>query len=297
MTLKQLEYFLTVCKYNNITQAADELHISQPSLSYAVRELEEEFGLPLFRRLSKGLSLTEAGQVLREEASALTEQSRRLTARMNALAGEPQTLRFGVPPMLSALLFPRLLQTFHGKYPHIQLLVAENGTLTNKKLLLDGGLDAAMISTDSPLPSAFGSHLLCRLNIRLYISAHHPLAARSRTELSDLYDLPLLFLAQDAFLTDYMKRQFEAHHRQPNVVLHTNQLNTICQLIEDGVAAAFLYDHLMDSSQAFPAIVSLPVDGLSQIQVRLAWDAAKPPSKALRGLIAAARETAFFGPA
>ena len=58
MTLIQLKYFQTICKYNNITRASAELHVSQPSLSNAVKELEREFGVSLFTRRSSGLELT-----------------------------------------------------------------------------------------------------------------------------------------------------------------------------------------------------------------------------------------------
>ena len=64
MKLLQLKYFQTICKYNNITRASNELHVSQPSLSNVIRDLEEEFDVTLFQRLSKGLSLTEEGKVL-----------------------------------------------------------------------------------------------------------------------------------------------------------------------------------------------------------------------------------------
>ena len=58
MKLFQLRYFQTVCKYSNLTRAAEELHISQPGLSHAIQELEREFGLTLFLRQNKGLVLT-----------------------------------------------------------------------------------------------------------------------------------------------------------------------------------------------------------------------------------------------
>ena len=64
MTLIQLKYFQTICKYNNITRASAELHVSQPSLSNAVKELEREFGVSLFTRRSRGLELTQEGGIV-----------------------------------------------------------------------------------------------------------------------------------------------------------------------------------------------------------------------------------------
>ena len=75
MTLVQLKYFQTVCKYNNITRASNELHISQPSLSNAIKDLEKEFGISLFYRFSKGLVLTEEGSLFLEETNHLLEHA------------------------------------------------------------------------------------------------------------------------------------------------------------------------------------------------------------------------------
>ena len=142
MKLTQLYYFQTICKYQNITRAATELHISQPSLSNAIKELENEFGVPLFFRLSKGLALTDEGRVLLAETDKLLQQAEHLASSMNALKTAGQTIRLGVPPMLAALIFPQLLQAFHAAYPDVSLQMVENGSLTNRNLVLDGVLDA-----------------------------------------------------------------------------------------------------------------------------------------------------------
>lgn len=68
MTLNHLRYFLAACRYLNITQAAGELHISQPSLSYALKELEKELGYDLFRRSNHRISLTPEGELFYEKA-------------------------------------------------------------------------------------------------------------------------------------------------------------------------------------------------------------------------------------
>ena len=62
MKLSQLEYFQTICKHCNLTRAAEELHVSQPSLTHVIHDLEQEFGLTLFLRQNKGLVLTEEGR-------------------------------------------------------------------------------------------------------------------------------------------------------------------------------------------------------------------------------------------
>lgn len=94
MKLLQLKYFLTICEYSNISRAAGKLHVSQPSLTAAMKSLEQEFGITLFHRQSRGLILTEEGEII--------------------------------------LLFPALVQSFHQAYPDARIQMVENGSVTNK---------------------------------------------------------------------------------------------------------------------------------------------------------------------
>lgn len=170
MKLKQLEYFRVICKYSNITRAAEELHVSQPSLSSVIRDLEEEFQVPLFHRLSKGLVPTEQGKVLLEEAKLLLGQAEHLTARMQALVSENPVIRLGTPPMMATLIFPRLLRAFSARHPDIRVEMMEHGSLANRSLLLEGRLDAALISAAATPPrhlrlpgAGSGGYLLLRI--------------------------------------------------------------------------------------------------------------------------------------
>lgn len=282
MTLVQLRYFQVVCKYNNITRAAHELHISQPSLSNAIKELEKEFDIVLFYRHSKGLALTEEGEQFLQEANRLLEQAEQFVNRMRELSRTKQTVRLGVPPMISALIFPRLFQEFQKEYPGDTLQLVENGTISNKELVLDGELDAAIISSDAPLQASFGSYEMCAADIFFYVSTKHRLASREEVRLSDLEGVPLALLAEDSFLTSFIKQSFKTRHLTPNVMLNTNQLATIWQLVENNVAATFLFDQLLPADRN---VVKIPVNGLPRIQIRLIWNGNQMPSPGLRNLI------------
>ncbi|HIX59830.1 MAG TPA: LysR family transcriptional regulator [Candidatus Blautia gallistercoris] len=282
MTLIQLHYFQTVCKYNNLTKAAHELHISQPSLSNAMKELEKEFGLTLFYRHSKGLSLTEEGEQFLREAGQLLEQEERFLRRMHELGDAKQPVRLGVPPMLSALIFPRLFQASREHCPEIHLQLVENGTISNKELVLEGNLDAAIVSSDAPLPAAFGSYEMCSADIFFYLSATHPLASRKEIDLSEVEDVPLALLAEDSFLTSFLKQNFRDRDLTLNVMLNTNQLAAIWQLVENNAAATFLFDQLLPADQN---IVKIPVKGLPRIQIQLVWNRKQRMSGGLKKLI------------
>lgn len=287
MKLTQLYYFQTICKYQNITRAAAELHISQPSLSNAIKELENEFGVPLFFRLSKGLALTDEGRVLLAETDKLLQQAEHLASSMNALKTVGQTIRLGVPPMLAALIFPQLLQAFHAAYPDVSLQMVENGSLTNRNLVLDGVLDAAIISAHMAPQPSFGCCDLCRLEICFYVAAGHPLAQKTSVRPEDTDGIPLALLAEDTFLTSYLMDCFKSLGISPDIIVNTNQLSTIRQLVENNAAAAFLYHGLPDSSNA---VAQIPVEGLPAVRAQLIWNAGRPLPAAVKNLIRLAKK-------
>lgn len=282
MKLTQLRYFQTICKYNNITRASNELHVSQPSLSNTIKELEEEFGVSLFYRLSKGLVLTEEGEFFLQEANRLLEQADLLATRMNALGKANQDVKLGVPPMLASLIFPHLLQAYRSSFPNTRLKMMENGTLTNKAMVLDGTLDAAIISCDGSLPASFGSCDLCSLDIFFYVSIDNPIAINPSIELSALTDVPLVMLAEDSFLTNYLCQRYKLLNLTPNIILNTNQIATIQQLVERNTAATFLFDNLIGTENS---VVKLPISDLPTIQTKLIWNENRTLSSGTQNLI------------
>ncbi|CDA78706.1 transcriptional regulator [Clostridium sp. CAG:242] len=105
MKLSQLEYFQTICKHCNLTRAAEELHVSQPSLTHVIHDLEQEFGLTLFLRQNKGLVLTEEGRQFLDETNRLLEQTNYFVSRMKILGQSNQVVHFGLPPASATLFF------------------------------------------------------------------------------------------------------------------------------------------------------------------------------------------------
>ncbi len=97
MELYQLRTFVTVAEHDNLTQAAEVLHLSQPAVTAQIKALEEEFGLALFERIAVGVSLTRADGELIEEARSLLNGARQLREMAQRLAGETRSrLRIGI---------------------------------------------------------------------------------------------------------------------------------------------------------------------------------------------------------
>lgn len=108
MTITQLRYFQKACKLDNITRAAEALHVSQPSVSAAIRELEREFGFELLERHGRSFTLTPNGVTFLAEADRLLSHVDDFQAAMSRLAQTSGPLLVGVPPMIGSLVLPLL---------------------------------------------------------------------------------------------------------------------------------------------------------------------------------------------
>lgn len=286
MKLSQLKYFQVVCKHNNLTRAAEELHISQPGLTHVIRELEQEFGLTLFLRQNKGLVLTEEGRKFLEEANLLLQQSDYFVSRMKFLGQSNQIIRMGLPPASATLFFPSIMHMLHRQSPQIKIDVVEIGSLTNQQKILDGELDAALISTNTLVSAAFGGYLLARTRICLYVAADHPFAEREKISLREVCSIPLVMPTEESFLTTNTLKTCAQNKLTPNIMLHTNQIAIVSQLVQNGTAGTLLFHGTLPECTAYRAI---PVQEFDDVYIYLIWNQYNPLSTALKQLIRAAK--------
>lgn len=286
MKLSQLKYFQVVCKHNNLTRAAEELHISQPGLTHVIRELEQEFGLTLFLRQNKGLVLTEEGRKFLEEANLLLQQSDYFVSRMKFLGQSNQIIRMGLPPASATLFFPSIMHMLHRQSPQIKIDVVEIGSLTNQQKILDGELDAALISTNTPVSAAFGGYLLAQTRICLYVAADHPFAGREEISLREVCSIPLVMPTEESFLTTNTLKTCAQNKLTPNIMLHTNQIAIVSQLVQNGTAGTLLFHGTLPECTAYRAI---PVQEFDDVYIYLIWNQYNPLSTALKQLIRAAK--------
>lgn len=286
MKLSQLKYFQVVCKHNNLTRAAEELHISQPGLTHVIRELEQEFGLTLFLRQNKGLVLTEEGRKFLEEANLLLQQSDYFVSRMKFLGQSNQIIRMGLPPASATLFFPSIMHMLHRQSPQIKIDVVEIGSLTNQQKILDGELDAALISTNTPVSAAFGGYLLARTRICLYVAADHPFAGREEISLREVCSIPLVMPTEESFLTTNTLKTCAQNKLTPNIMLHTNQIAIVSQLVQNGTAGTLLFHGPLPECTTYRAI---PVQEFDDVYIYLIWNQYNPLSTALKQLIRAAK--------
>jgi len=157
MTPDQLITFAAVAEHLNISRAAVALHLSQPAVSGQLRQLQDEFGEPLYQRDGRGVRLTAAGEQLAQYAARLRDTWRQAHAYRDALRGlEQGTLRIGATTTPASYLLPYLLADFHRRYPEVALHTVDGNTTDIVGAL--GSVDIALIEgpvgTDLPPDTA-----------------------------------------------------------------------------------------------------------------------------------------------
>ncbi|OYW14211.1 MAG: LysR family transcriptional regulator, partial [Planctomycetales bacterium 12-60-4] len=213
MELRHLRYFLAVAENCHFRNAAEELLVSQPTLSQQIKDLEAELGSALFERVGRRVRLTQAGETYREYArralNVLEEGQAVLHEYDELLRG---SLTVGVVQTVNAYLTPPVVAKFVADVPNVFLSVKEHSADEIEEGVLAGTLDLG-ISFEPSVGREFDAQPLFNEEFVLVVDANHPLAARKRVRIEDLRDVPLALLNR-AYCT---RRMIEDVFRQANV--------------------------------------------------------------------------------
>ncbi len=194
-TLRQLEYFVAVGESGSILQASEKVHVSSPTISAAISQLEQEFGLSLFvRKHAKGLSLTEAGSQMLVQARKLLAEAEQL----NGIAGDiTQSVRgslsIGCYLSFAQLIFPSLRRSFQTKYPDVRVNQFELHQSGIFEGLRAAEIDIAL-SYNLDIPADLEFLPLVQLPPFVLVHEEHPLAHLPTLSVNDLKDYAMVLL-------------------------------------------------------------------------------------------------------
>jgi DNA-binding transcriptional LysR family regulator len=196
MDLRRLRYFVAAAEELSFNRAARRLRIAQPPLSNQIKHLEEELGVRLFERTSRGVRMTEAGEALLEEARRIfvqVDQTVNLVRRVGY--GTVGRLTLGFVPSASNEVLPPILHTFRDRYPDVELFLREMRPDRVVQRLHDKQIDVGFLYL--PLDDAsLNIECVSREPLVLALAESHPLASRSRVELQALAEEPFILPAR-----------------------------------------------------------------------------------------------------
>ena len=199
--LRHLRYFVAVAEMENVSRAAmQRLHVSQPSLSRQIRDLEDEIGVQLLERTAKSVRLTEAGRTFLDDARTILKYSDDAVAKVRTVAGKRDTeLHIGDWPLATSRIMPQLLRAYQKAMPNVKVKVHDWPVEKNLAGVRDGRLQLAIILP--PLKANALDELrfepLFTSRVCLAVSSDHPFAGRKSVSLADAAREPFIGLMRE----------------------------------------------------------------------------------------------------
>lgn len=273
MNSLQMKYFITTCKTLNITKAAETLLVSRTAISRIIKELEDEFRLPLFVRSKFGLSMTKEGSFLYKNCEKvygmLTELENNMSSRrVNPEHVQEYTIKLGLSPLASSIVFPLLYKDVLEYAPNIHLEAIDcNRSESFTKLVNDEINYQITAGGRSEFPSSsIAIKDFCTLGLMLYVCPNHPLAGRDSVTLAEICDEPLVQLPQILSHESSVINIFKNEGLTPNIFLSTEQIQTIQKLVERGIASSVAAEGLLRGD-----IVKIPINSKGNYTLSLVW--------------------------
>ena len=284
MTLSQLQYFQTLAHVLHYTRAAEALHIAQPSLSYAIGELEKELDVKLFVKEDRRVSLTMYGeQFLPYVESALATLSDGAQAVRQMSDAAYQVVKLGYFHSISASLIPQVVEALYGieENKKLRFQFSEASSADTLRLLKSGSLDLAFcMHRDEWVESV----PVMQQRLQLAVPVNHPLAARKEVSFEDFADEPMAMLDQASSLRATVDRIF-LHYgskRSPNAMFVVHECNAALQYVSLGFCVSILPEVPAMNNDKVAVLPINDPDGEFSRTVYFSWMKNRPLSPAVK---------------
>ena len=293
MEMHQIRYFLAVCEELNFTRAAEKCHVAQPSLTRAIKLLEDELGGPLFHRERARTHLSELGRVMRpylEETCRQSQQAREAAATFVKLENTP--LKLGIMCTIGPDNLIGLISTIQESHPGVELQIVDASATVLQQRLLDGDIEAAIYCLPDATDERLHALPLFREPFVIAINAQHRLARKNAVAARDL-DGERYLNRTNCEVIDQARAIFLEHGSKVNRIYRSERDDWILAMVAAGMGFGFLPQYCVP--QRSDVIVRPLVEPEIWREVSLFTVRGRPHSPAVGALVREAMRFKWMG--
>ena len=244
MTIRHLRIFIAVAECKKMSLAAKKLYISQPTVSQAIRELEEHYGVRLFERLSKKLYITESGKFLLFHAKNIVAQFDNLEESMKTNY-QKETLRIGASLTVGAILLSNVLIDLESFNPNLDTYAYVNNTSVIEKKLLESSLDVAIVEGKVKSQDLISIPMIDDYLV-LVCGIDHPLSNKKEVHLSDLENQKFVVREKGSGTRALLDEFLKFHNLNVKIVWEASSPDTIRHAVINNGCLALMPIRVME---------------------------------------------------
>lgn len=251
VTLRQLQYLLAIQQSKNFVKAAKMCHVTQPTLSMQLQQLEENLNTRLVERAQKKVMMTPAGVHVAEIAQKMLDQAAEIEEvcrREKALLEGEVTL--GVIPTVAPYFLPRILPNLQKQYPHLKLYLKEGQTEDLSEMLDAGEIDVAFLAL--PVDEKFAEKVVFEEDFVVALPQDHPLTTKKELTIQDIQANDLMLLEEGHCLRDQALEICKMMpHKSQNVDFRATSLETLKHMVANGLGITLLPRLAVDENASY----------------------------------------------
>jgi LysR family transcriptional regulator, transcription activator of glutamate synthase operon len=284
MEIRQIQYFLAIAEKGSFSSAADDLNISQSSLSKQVKALEKELGVRLFDRSKRQITLTEAGKMFRKHALRLCEGYKTMQAALSGYKKVQASFAVVALPVITQYGITSYIGQFKEAYPEIHFTLDEREGLEIIPALNDHQFDLGFLRDNFINKNMYSCLEICQDVLLVVVSRRHRFASRPSISLAELANENFIMLDKGTILYELSAEVCKNAGFEPRVFYSSLHLESIFGLVASNIGIALMMGKLYDYYKN-PEIVAIPLDTVVRSNIILAYLKNKKLSKDTRAFV------------
>lgn len=290
MTLRHMKIFVSVFQHSNITKAAKELHLAQPSVSFAVKELEDYYGIRLFDRIGRRISPTEAGKGFYEYAVhivSMFDEMERKIRNWDTMG----TIRIGASITIGTHILPPLLRKYQKRFPQLRAEVTIEQSGSVERHVLENDIDIGLVEAQPEhsdiMSIPFMEDALCAI-----VPVGHPLTLQPKISLEQMAQYPFLMREKGSAGREILDAGFAVRQLHVRPLWESTSTQAIVRGVAEGLGVAVLPSLLVQKDIAEHTVQTVPFTSPLKRNLNIIYHRSKYLTDSMEAFISFCREYA-----